>query len=78
MNFINNFFVYRILVPKPLRTLIWKSFLKKKILSFYSNTNDIEKLWKKNSVSTPKIQKNEAKSNINKWKNIINTVNNFY
>ena len=42
MNFINNFFVYRILVPKPLRTLIWKSFLKKKILSFYSNTNDIE------------------------------------
>ena len=42
MNYINNFFVYRILVPKPLRTLIWKSFLKKKILSFYTNTNDIE------------------------------------
>ena len=43
-----------------------------------SNTNDIKKLWKKKYVAKPRIKKNQAKSNIKKWKHIIRTVNNFY
>ena len=68
-----------IIRPKNIETTsLGAAFLAGLQSGIISNTNDIEKLWKKNSVSTPKIQKNEAKSNINKWKNIINTVNNFY
>ncbi len=42
------------------------------------NTNDIKKLWKKSSTSNPKMKKDIVKSNIKKWKYIINLVNNFY
>ena len=42
------------------------------------NTNEIKKLWEKNLISKPKINKSQAKFNIRKWKNIIETVNNFY
>ncbi len=42
------------------------------------NTDDIKNLWNKSSVLKPKIKKDQAKTNIKKWKYIIKTVNNFY
>ncbi len=43
-----------------------------------NNTNDIKNLWKKSSSLSPTIKKDEAKSNIKKWKKVFETVNNFY
>ena len=42
------------------------------------DTIDIKKLWKKDSITMPKIKKNQAKSKIKKWKYIVNTVNEIY
>ena len=42
------------------------------------NTSDIKKLWKKKSVSVPKLKHKLAKSQIKKWKYIIKTINNLY
>ena len=42
------------------------------------STNDIKKLWKKKSISIPKIKRSQAKIDIKKWKYIIKTVNNLY
>ena len=33
---------YRLIIPKPLRTYLWKRYLKKKILKEYSHSNDKE------------------------------------
>ena len=42
MNKINSNFLYRLIVPKSIRTLIWKNYLKKMILSHYENSKDQE------------------------------------
>ncbi len=42
------------------------------------NTNQINKLWKKDKVSKAKISKNKSKLDIKNWKTIIKTVNKFY
>ena len=42
------------------------------------STNDIKKLWKKKSISIPKIKRSQAKIDIKKWKYIIKSVNNLY
>ena len=34
--------LYRLIVPKPLRTYIWKKYLKKKIIKEYCNSKNIE------------------------------------
>jgi len=45
---------------------------------YLKNTNQINKLWKKNKTIKAKISKSISTSNIVKWKLIINAVNNFY
>tara|TARA_B110000263_G_scaffold238505_1_gene239771 strand:- start:596 stop:1498 length:903 start_codon:yes stop_codon:yes gene_type:complete len=42
INVLNKLFIYRVLVPKTLRTLIWKRFLKKQILNSYKDSEDKE------------------------------------
>ena len=42
------------------------------------NTNQIEKFLKINKITKTKIKKNEAISNIKKWKKIVKIVNQFY
>ena len=42
MNKINSNFLYRLIVPKSIRTLVWKNYLQKKILSHYENSKDQE------------------------------------
>jgi len=39
---INSNPIYRLFIPKFLRTIIWKNYLKKKILSSYKNSQDKE------------------------------------
>ena len=45
---------------------------------YLNSTSQINKLWKKNKIVKANISKSISKSNVRKWKLIINTVNNFY
>ena len=45
---------------------------------YLNNTNQINKLWKKDKIVKANIGKYISISNISKWKLIINAVNNFY
>ena len=69
----------KIIRPKNIETTsLGAAFLAGLQSGVITSTNDIKKLWKKNSLTTPKIKKNQAKLNIKKWKGIINTVNSYY
>ena len=69
----------KIIRPKNIETTsLGAAFLAGLQSGVIASTNDIKKLWKKNSLTTPKIKKNQAKLNIKKWKGIINTVNSYY
>ncbi len=45
---------------------------------YLNNTSQISKLWKKDKTVKTNISKSISTSRINKWKSIINVVNNFY
>ncbi len=65
--------------PKNIETTsLGAAFLAGLQSGIISSTNEINKLWEENYTIIPKIQKSEARSNITKWKYIMNTVNNFY
>ncbi len=42
MQLLNNNPIYRLLIPKPLRTYFWKKYLSSKIINSYKNSNDLE------------------------------------
>ena len=42
MQLLNNNPIYRLLIPKPLRTFFWKKFLRSKIINSYKDSNDEE------------------------------------
>ncbi len=76
---LSNITQIKIIKPKNVETTsLGAAFLAALQYGIITNTNDIKKLWKKDYISIPKIKKNQAKSNINKWKQVINTINKFY
>ena len=42
MQLLNNNPIYRLLIPKPLRTFFWKKFLRSKIINSYKDSSDEE------------------------------------
>ena len=40
MQLLNNNPIYRLLIPKPVRTFFWKKFLSSKIINSYKDSND--------------------------------------
>ena len=76
---LSNITQIKILRPKNTETTsLGAAYLAGLQSGIIKNTNEIKKLWEKNLISKPKINKSQAKFNIRKWKNIIKTVNNFY
>ena len=76
---LSNITQINIIKPKNIETTsLGIAFLVGLNLKILKNTNDIKKLWKKDSNFTPKIKKNIAKSGIQKWKHTMKTVNSFY
>ncbi|MDC3089586.1 glycerol kinase GlpK [bacterium] len=68
-----------IIRPKNIETTSLGAAYLAAIQSGYLNsTNQISKLWKKDKTVKAKVSKSISKSNIRKWKLIINAVNNFY
>ncbi len=76
---LSNITQLKIIKPKNIETTsLGAAYLAGLQSGLIKSTNDINKLWKKSSISNPKIKIELAKSNFKKWKNIINTLNNFY
>ena len=76
---LSNITQIKIIRPENIETTsLGAAFLAGLQAGIIKNTDDIKKLWKKNSISIPNLKKKKAKSNVNKWKNVINAVNNFY
>tara|TARA_Y100001970_G_scaffold287294_1_gene411626 strand:+ start:710 stop:2191 length:1482 start_codon:yes stop_codon:yes gene_type:complete len=76
---LSNITQIKIIRPNNIETTsLGAAFLAGLQAGLLKNTNDIKRLWKISSTSIPKINKVQAKSNIEKWKHIIKTVNNFY
>ena len=76
---LSNITQIKIIQPKNIETTsLGVAYLAGLESGIIKNTNDIKKLWEQKSIINPKINKKKAKLNINKWKNIILTVNNFY
>ena len=76
---LSNITQIRIVKPKNIETTsLGAAFLAGLQSGIIKNRADIETICKTNSVTTPKINKKQAKSDIHRWKEIIRTVNNFY
>ncbi len=76
---LSNITQIKIIRPKNIETTsLGAAFLAGLQSGIINNTDDIKKLWKRNSTISPKIKKKLSKTNIKKWKYIIKTVNNFY
>ena len=76
---LSNITQIKIIKPKNIETTsLGAAYLAGLQSGLLKNTNDIKKLWKKNSTSSPIIKKKLAKSNFKKWKYVIDKVNNFY
>ncbi len=76
---LSNITQIKIIRPKNIETTsLGAAFLAGLQSGVIKSTADIKNLWKKSSISIPKIKKDEAKSNMKKWKYIIKTVDNFY
>ena len=69
----------KILKPKNIETTsLGAAYLTGLHSGIINNTNDIMKLWEKDTMTKPIISKIIANSNIEKWKIVINAVNKFY
>ncbi len=76
---LSNITQIKIIKPKNVETTsLGAAYLAGLECGIINNTNDIKKLWQKNSVSSPKIRKKLAESNFKKWKYIIKTVDSLY
>ena len=69
----------KILKPKNIETTsLGVAYLTGLHSGIINNTNSILKLWQKDTTTKPTLSKSIAKSNIEKWKIVINAVNKFY
>ena len=69
----------KILKPKNIETTsLGAAYLTGLHSGIINNTNNIIKLWQKDTITKPIISKSVANLNIDKWKIVINTVNKFY
>ena len=69
----------KILKPKNIETTsLGAAYLTGLHSGIINNTNSILKLWQKDTTTKPTLSKSIAKSNIEKWKIVINAVNKFY
>ena len=69
----------KILKPKNIETTsLGAAYLTGLHSGIINNTNDIIKLWQKDTITKPNISNSIANSNIEKWKIVINAVNKFY
>ena len=69
----------KILKPKNIETTsLGAAYLTGLHSGIINNTNNIMKLWQKDTITNPIISKSIANSNIEKWKIVINAVNKFY
>ena len=79
MQSLSNITQIKIIRPKNSETTsLGAAFLAGLQSGVIKNTNDIKKLWERNSTLNPKIKKSQSKLNIKKWKYIMRAVNNFY
>ncbi len=69
----------KIIRPKNVETTsLGAAYLAALQTGVIKNTRQISKLWSKDIISNPKIDKHKANKNIKVWKSVFNNVNNFY
>ena len=76
---LSNITQIKIIRPKNIETTsLGAAYLAGLQSGIIKNTKQITQFWEEDKVSKSKMSKNKSRSNINKWKLIIRTVNNFY